>query len=1221
MKFIKNLNRILDIIDYYFDFHNKITFEEKEAFLSNIRNLISDFESSKYFFTEKNAEWRFIELTSIELMQFLFYGSLIVLKSKGASSIRCYLPNKLERDSGVAKEFLELLKDYILLFNINIPEDGPYSYFYFNDYISIIKLLLYWGRSKEQIYKLKTSISELKIFNFKFPFEKTQDIQKLFQKFEIFIHFNKKFMNSIFGEKGILKKKRLSIPKFLESLSLNKEYTRQAVYKWKLNNYLPLSFLINLLNSNFEIDKNFFENIKFIQIGKMKNRIFKRELDEIKNLYGDWFVKFIPPPPYSELGFIFYDKLEIKERKLNLLYQFEQYLRKNFQQIDLEKYDKPIQEIQNSLRKDSETIYINKLSVENFKSFSHFDISFQKGLNIIYGINGSGKTSILEAILFCLFQQINPRVMFVAWNLFDTTMIKFRTNHCKVEIDLNKGDKNLRLLREINKEGSQNFTISNGSELDKLSFNQSYCKLNGKIILKNSDNIDKKKNKKSNGLFYNPSRKYIQDLQDIIIRELDKFDIKFYLNEIFLSLFLEYTHYQYYIDEYYEIGRSDIEEIYYDQFNLGVFSYLISNLEKDIKKLSKEVLKQFKVFDKKELLYDNLNNNDILSISQKEDKCALHQGLIENPGAVCRYCNSKYCENCVSSLETCINCEEVILPDFIDFKRREYKIKDFISLFNQFEYKYFPPSIFTESEFIDTKLLLKDDVIIRTILSLQNPFFDIIFDMIETIFNRTKKRITLKLRKFKRFLNKFNNFPIYKIISFYSLLIIYEILNFKDYISSNNIENQEVIMEFAETLKQEIFKNDKYFEKTILKCYPFEKRSLEFLAVFYLLIQSDILFAFYGINDLEDLTKKSFEKLIKILPPRFSIDDKLQQITIFEMCENFKLMNEISYEVYPHMNPHRTDYTIFYKQLINQLKLIKKVKSINIKNLKIKDLEEKLKFIEGSKEFLYKRCLDYFQFAFKERFNNLFNDANFKGFLDKNCVPYINFEDTEGDYPINRLSGGEKSKLILLILSILIEFSNRDSFYLIDEPNELLDPNNINVMKQYFFELFNNKQVIICTFIESYKDFQPANIYHVLKSPTNDSYITQIPFSKEDTRILKNTINNLISKYSEITSQDDTESEIVQDLGFIFENSHKLLERIGFLIESNGDTIRDNNFMIHLTRSYRTNNIHQFLIRKLDMGKIKTPDNVFFSMGYPDHQRDQNNKNLLKEFITYLKAK
>ena len=69
---------------------------------------------------------------------------------------------------------------------------------------------------------------------------------------------------------------------------------------------------------------------------------------------------------------------------------------------------------------------------------------------------------------------------------------------------------------------------------------------------------------------------------------------------------------------------------------------------------------------------------------------------------------------------------------------------------------------------------------------------------------------------------------------------------------------------------------------------------------------------------------------------------------------------------------------------------------------------------------------------------------------------------------------------------------NKSSFFIIDEPNELLDPNNINSMKSLFARLFKNKQIIICTFIENYKLFKPALIYQIVKDPKNISFVTQI---------------------------------------------------------------------------------------------------------------------------------
>lgn len=44
---------------------------------------------------------------------------------------------------------------------------------------------------------------------------------------------------------------------------------------------------------------------------------------------------------------------------------------------------------------------IHKLSIRNFRSFEKLDLTFDKTFVYIHGLNGSGKTSVLESIYFC----------------------------------------------------------------------------------------------------------------------------------------------------------------------------------------------------------------------------------------------------------------------------------------------------------------------------------------------------------------------------------------------------------------------------------------------------------------------------------------------------------------------------------------------------------------------------------------------------------------------------------------------------------------------------------------------------------------------------------------------------------------------------------------------------------------------------------------------------
>ena len=124
-------------------------------------------------------------------------------------------------------------------------------------------------------------------------------------------------------------------------------------------------------------------------------------------------------------------------------------------------------------------------------------------------------------------------------------------------------------------------------------------------------------------------------------------------------------------------------------------------------------------------------------------------------------------------------------------------------------------------------------------------------------------------------------------------------------------------------------------------------------------------------------------------------------------------------------------------------------------------------------------------------------DNKFFIFLGKNGIPSIKYIQSGRSYPINSLSGGEKSKLFLLLYGIINNLSNVRTFLLIDEPNELLDLNNVDLMKQLFFKLFKLKQLIICTFVEKYKSFKPALVYKIWKDRNHVSHAFQIDRDKE----------------------------------------------------------------------------------------------------------------------------
>ncbi len=84
-----------------------------------------------------------------------------------------------------------------------------------------------------------------------------------------------------------------------------------------------------------------------------------------------------------------------------------------------------------------------RLKLRNFKSYANEIINFDKGITVIVGENGAGKSSIFEAISFALFKQ------HTAGKLND--LVRNNTENMSVELDFVSRGKEYRIIRDKTK--------------------------------------------------------------------------------------------------------------------------------------------------------------------------------------------------------------------------------------------------------------------------------------------------------------------------------------------------------------------------------------------------------------------------------------------------------------------------------------------------------------------------------------------------------------------------------------------------------------------------------------------------------------------------------------------------------------------------------------------------------------------------------------------------
>jgi chromosome segregation protein len=98
-----------------------------------------------------------------------------------------------------------------------------------------------------------------------------------------------------------------------------------------------------------------------------------------------------------------------------------------------------------------------KLTLKNFKSFKKAEIPLSNGFTAIVGSNGSGKSNVLDALLFVL--GITSLKTLRAGKLTDLVYNNAKENYAKVDLTIKNGGKNYEVSRMIDKQGKSIYRL------------------------------------------------------------------------------------------------------------------------------------------------------------------------------------------------------------------------------------------------------------------------------------------------------------------------------------------------------------------------------------------------------------------------------------------------------------------------------------------------------------------------------------------------------------------------------------------------------------------------------------------------------------------------------------------------------------------------------------------------------------------------------------------
>lgn len=258
-------------------------------------------------------------------------------------------------------------------------------------------------------------------------------------------------------------------------------------------------------------------------------------------------------------------------------------------------------------------MYVERLQLKNFKNFTDLDITFEKGVNLIVGINGSGKTAILEALNLVIKSKFTTSPSLILdtvnsnnYNQYLSIRNGKRLEYFSIKFELNVEERKIK--NEIHVQKSANLTT----------VNQNFKKIGDQDYYINALEIDNPNQELSLVRFFGVNR--IVDFSDVNPGILyDPYEPK---TQGYIGCLLGYN-YQKMITEWFKNTSVDT----YSKVRKGIKSDIkglsnIENLSKDLSKIFFEI-KDFDVY------YSNGYDDMMLVIGNKELPLKLYsQGTI-----------------------------------------------------------------------------------------------------------------------------------------------------------------------------------------------------------------------------------------------------------------------------------------------------------------------------------------------------------------------------------------------------------------------------------------------------------------------------------------------------------------------------------------------------------------------------------------------------------------